>query len=108
MENSDHTFSNEMDPYFVLGLTYSATESEIQKAFHKKMQHADNQEIIIQAYSMIRNEAGRNSVRWNRFESYILNPFSDMEAETQIDIQALIKELAFLSQWELGEDECPN
>ncbi len=105
--NSNHHANDEIDPYVILDLPYAASESEIQTAFHRKMKTAKDQELLIKAYGMIRNRTGRERWRWSSINSYLLNPFEGHKKDN-IDIEALIKELAFLSEWEMGEDACPN
>jgi hypothetical protein len=92
------------DPYQVLEVPYSASEAEIQSAFHAKMKLAHDPQSIIMAYGMIRDQKGRDAFRWDDLR------FCFYAAETKrerpiVDIQTLIKELAFLSPWEIGEGD---
>jgi hypothetical protein len=104
---TEGSYPLEMDPYAVLEISSFASESEIQQSFHHKMKNAHNTEELIRAYGMIRDQAGRNRVRWDMLRSHLENPFKNQQ-ENDYDLPLLIKELAFLSVWEMGEDACKN
>jgi hypothetical protein len=101
---------NETDPYAILGIPYNADDGMIHEAFSAKISKVDPQSQdslpFIHAYGMIRNQVGRNHYRWNNIRSFITDPFS-LPEKRDVDLVALAKELAFLSSWELGEEECP-
>jgi hypothetical protein len=94
---------DDLDPYSLLDIPYNATDEEIQEAFRMKMATAQDTELLIRAYGMIRHQSGRNQIRWDKGWSFLTNPFQVHEKKS-IDIAALAKELAFLSSWELGDD----
>ena len=96
---------DDIDPYALLDVPYSATGEEIQNAFQAKMAITQDSAPLMQAYGMIRSQSGRNHVRWDKEWSFLVNPFPIQETRS-IDVVALAKELAFLSSWELGEDSC--
>lgn len=99
----------QIDPYVILGLSYTATEEEIQKAFQTQVEAVDKQskeaELLMEAYGMIRNQSGRNRFRWEDMRSFLADPFQE-EINQRIDPVSLARELAFLSSWELGDDSC--
>ncbi len=94
-----------LDPYAILGIPHNANEEMIRNAFHQQVkQHPNNQEIH-QAYEMIRSEKKRFLYRWTTLTSYLNPPpLKTNSNSVQLPIEALAKELAFLSTWELGED----
>jgi len=97
-----------IDPYQILNIPYSATNKEIQAAFHTMMEarRGEESELVIRAYGMIRNESGRNQMRFDDYRTLLHCP---LHAEKRaFDSEELIKELAFLSPWELGDDTCLN
>lgn len=95
-----------MDPYQILGLPYTASEEEIKQAFQKKMTETSEPEMIIAAYGKIRDPAGRKQFRWGSIWSYLRDPQQDIPPAKPKDVHMLIKELAFLTEWELGDDSC--
>jgi len=95
-----------IDPFQVLEVSYSATEKEIQQAFQAKMQNAQDKESLIKAYGMIRDQSGRNRMRWDTMKICLCDPLENKQGH--YDMLALIKELAFLSPWEMGDDACLN
>lgn len=93
------------DPYRILEIPYTASEEEIRKAFHKKMTEGGS-EVVITAYGKIRDSAGRRNFRWGNIWSIIRDPREDIPDAGPIDIHSIIKELAFQSEWELGDESC--
>lgn len=100
MENFDQEF--EVSPYVLIGVSQNANDEEIQARFHEKMRGSSNQEQLLKAYIQIRNQAGRNDFKWNTIGSFIADPFKE-ENCSNLDLEELIKEIAFLSDWEVGE-----
>ena len=101
-----------VDPYRVLQLPYSATHEDIRNAFLEAMKKAteNEKESLIKAYGMIRDETGTQRVRWGALWS-CLHEFDHEKAKPvrpSIDQEELIKELAFLSEWEMGDETCLN
>lgn len=106
MENEE--LSLDLNPFYVLGIPCDASDNEIQVQFHRKMQEGVNTEKIIHAYSQVRTQVGRNKIRWETINSHLLTPTEEFEIgkiKNDINIAELIKELAFLSPWELGEEK---
>ncbi len=97
----------EIDPYLILEIPCSALEDEIQAQFHRKLKSSDNPDELIKAYGMIRDQVGKNRMRWDTLTTCMEDP-SEKTKMTVIDLPALIKELAFLTPWELGDDTCLN
>lgn len=96
----------EMDPYRVLGISYDAGEEEIQQAFQAKMLECKgSQSSVIKAYGMLRTPADRRKFRWGSVWSCMHGV--DSEEKAHMDLEAIVKELAFLTAWELGEDLFP-
>lgn len=95
----------DVNPYQVLEIPYSATDDEIRQAFQCKMQDSQNSESIIEAYGLIRDSIGRQRFRWDKIET-CLNDLPSSKEISQEEILAFVKELAFLSPWEIGDDSC--
>lgn len=93
----------ELDPYAILQIPYSSDEATIQDALQEQMKSSKDPEALIEAYGMIRDAPSRERFRWNdlRFCEAKVN----VKKET-IDVESLIRELAFLSPWEMGDDSC--
>jgi hypothetical protein len=98
-------FPDALDPYALLNIPYSADGMAIQKAFQEKLDQGIDPDLLIRAYGMIRDPAGRNRFCWDSF-NYCFFDEDPSAAEESIDIPALIKELAFCSSWELGDETC--
>lgn len=95
----------EIDPYRVLGVSYDASEEEIQQAFQQKMLESKGSQDIIKAYGMLRSPADRRKFRWGSVWSCMHGLDSEEKAHT--DLEAIVKELAFLTAWELGQNLFP-
>jgi len=94
------------DPYQILEIPYTASEEQIRQAFHKKMVETNGSEIIIAAYGEIRDSAGRKRFRWGSLSSFLRDPQQEMKPSEKLDVDTLIKELAFQTEWELGDETC--
>lgn len=95
-----------LDPYFFFEIPLDASDEEIQLSFQRKMLTSANPEQVVHIYSKIRNQTARNEWKWNTIHSHLLNPMpKDSTPHVDIDLEALIKELAFLSPWEAGDLE---
>lgn len=95
-----------IDPYAVLKLSLDANDAQIKQAFHQAMQATHDPATITHAYHMIRTQEARAEYQWNNLCSYFCAPlFSDNQ---NFDLEALIREVAFQSEWELGDDRCPT
>lgn|SRR5277367_1412701 len=95
---------NWINPYQVLDIPYHATESEIHQAFLDKMKNGEDPNPYINAYGLIRDRVGRNQLKWDEIFTYAaVMPTLDGNG-IQSHLPGLVRELAFLSPWELGED----
>jgi hypothetical protein len=94
------------DPYRILEIPYTASEEQIKQAFQKKMGETGGSDVIIAAYGQIRDPAGRRRFRWGSIWSYLKDPQQEVPSVEPSNIQAIIRELAFLTEWELGDDAC--
>ena len=92
---------SQIDAYRILGIGVNASEVEIRKAYHEKVKALENDEIVIQAYELIRDEPARKRYVWNSIHSYLEKtpPYE----EGNFDFGAIASELAFLSDWECEE-----
>lgn len=94
------------DPYVVLGIAYDASDEQIKQAFHEAMHVSQDTSEITQAYYLIRTQEARAEYQWKYLNSLLCAPtFSN---KLDLDLEALIREVAFQSEWELGEDRCPT
>lgn len=94
-----------IDPYAQLQIPYHADEETIRRAFHQKIRENPDNTDLLMAYEMIRNEEKRKEYKWMNSSSYIMPPPIDESPEAdQFPIEALARELAFLSEWEAGRD----
>lgn len=93
----------QIDPYEILEISYDSSEKEIKEAFYKKLKEQNtNNDLIIQAYTLIKNEKARKEFQWNSIFSQFA-PYKNLDQKiNESDIENLIKEVAFLSDWELG------
>ncbi len=109
MTNSSDITDQPINPYSVLGVTPSAVDEQIKQAFHAKLLQMGSSPLLVTAYSMIRDGAARRRYLWGQIESLFADPVLDMPAASeapQVPVSELIRELAFLSEWELGDDTC--
>jgi preprotein translocase subunit Sec63 len=97
--------TNNIDPYSTLGLAPDASDEEIRVAFHALVKKFPQQKQLHDAYTAIRNQTARNLHKWNNLCSFIANPYRTNHATEELDLEALIKEFAFLSEWEAGDIE---
>lgn len=93
------------DPYKVLDIPYWATDTEIKLAFQKKLKETTDSKDVIEAYGKIRDPSGRSSVEWDSIR-YCSSMQEVQSAPPAIDMEGLIRELAFCTPWELGDDTC--
>lgn len=94
-----------IDAYAILRLPFSASEQDIQARFQEMMKTEPDSELLVQAYGMIRNRSGREAYRWSQINHCLLDPVAPSNA---FDLATVIRELAFLSPWEMGDDSCLN
>ncbi|MBM3198066.1 MAG: hypothetical protein FJZ58_02270 [Chlamydiae bacterium] len=88
----------QLDAYKLLDLQPGATGDEIRQAYHKKLQ--EQPELFSQAYKCICSEKEREHYFWNSVHSYF---FSIASEQNTSSLEEVIRELAFLSDWELGD-----
>lgn len=89
----------EIDPYQILQISRHSTNEEIKDAYHKKIASEENAELYATAYALIKNEDARKSFDWFSVFSYFEPPLAEKQ---NWDFEKLAKELAFLSDWEMG------
>lgn len=95
------TTMNNEDPYLYFNLPQNASDDDVQAAFHKKMKEGSSQDITMAAYIKIRNQAARTAYKWNNITSFVEDPYASKSENNNYDLEAIIKELAFLSDWEV-------
>lgn len=93
-----------IDPYVVLGIAYDSNDDQIRQAFHEAMHMKNGSSEVVNAYHLIRTQKDRLHYRWGQIQSFISMPVFPKEKE--MDVAELIREIAFQSEWELGDDQC--
>ena len=88
------------DPYALLDLRPDADDAAIRAAFHAKVRAGGADAAVNQAYASIRDAAARRRRRWC-VPSACLAALPDDQGPVQAT-EPLVRELAFLSDWELG------
>lgn len=99
--------SNHSDPYAVLGLLGDADDAAIRTAYHEMVRSGTATPAVNAAYAAIRDETGRQKNRWMTIPGLIA-PLKTESQGTSLDaaaMNALVRELAFVSDWELGEND---
>ena len=91
----------QIDAYRVLGLYPGGSDEEIRLAYHRKIKDGEEERTLAQAYELIRDAKARERYQWNSLYSY----FSLFACEEGVSssLEEVIKEVAFLSDWELGD-----
>ncbi len=89
------------DPYVILGIAPDADDTVIRAAFHARVRAGVADAAVNGAYAAIRDPAARARRRWIE-PTALIAPLPDDAAPT-LDLATLAGELAFLSDWELGE-----
>jgi len=90
----------QIDADRIVGVAFDATEEEIRAAYHQKVKAGDISEIVHKSYELIKDQDAREKYLWNSIHSYFEKPpglLSD-----SFDVEPVIAEIAFLSDWELG------
>ena len=91
----------QIDAYKILQISLDATEEEIRLAYHQKIQEGADLTLIGQAYSLIKDASARRKyLLFSMYSYFIIPPVVSFEKG---EVEAVIKEIAFLSDWELGE-----
>ena len=90
----------QIDAYKILEVPISANDEQIRFAYHQKVQSGNVTEIERSAYESIKDRNARESYLWNSVYSFLEKP-PEFAAELP-DIESVIQEVAFLSDWELG------
>jgi len=99
--------ANNTDPYTVLGLMGDADDAAIRTAYHEMVRLGTTTPAVNAAYASIRDEPGRQKVRWLTVPG-LLAPLQTESRSAVLDaaaLSALVRELAFVSDWELGESD---
>lgn len=89
------------DPYVLLGVPPEADDAAIRAAFHARVRAGSADATINAAYAAIRDTDARRRRRWCDPAACIA-PLPAASAPPVANPEALIRELAFLSDWELG------
>lgn len=90
------------DPYVVLGIPPDADDAAIRTAFHGKVRAGAADAAVNAAYGALRDANARQRRRWCDPLALIAAPPSAQAGPGCSE--ALVRELAFLSDWELGND----
>lgn len=88
----------QIDAYRILGLPLNAEEEVIRSTYHQKMMNGEDSLELRQAYELLRDKAARNAYLWHSVHSY----FEEPPISKAFDIDVVVAEIAFLSDWELG------
>jgi hypothetical protein len=92
------------DPYVILGLDPSADDAAIRAAFHALVRAGRADATVNGAYAAIRDGASRERRRWSEPTAMLAPlPSATAAATPAVAVEALAAELAFLSDWELGD-----
>lgn len=91
----------QLNAYELLGVATDAKEEEIRLAYHRKIKEGNESENLTQAYGLIKDAKARERYFWNSVYSYF-DPLKEPEKKN-LDLDAVISEVAFLSDWELEE-----
>ena len=93
------------DPYHVLGIPPEADDASIRAAFHAKVRAGAADAGVTAAYGAVRDAAARRRRRWCD-PTAMIAALPAAQDGIACD-EALVRELAFLSDWELGPDHGP-
>lgn len=89
------------DPYVLLDLPPDAEDAAIRAAFHAKVRAGGADAAVNAAYAAIRDAAARRRRRWCEPTAWLAAP---PRGDGQLTApEPLVRELAFLSDWELGD-----
>ena len=89
------------DPYVLLDLPPDADDAAIRAAFHAKVRAGGADAAVNAAYAAIRDAAARRRRRWCEPAACLASlPSGDGPLTPP---EPLVRELAFLSDWELGD-----
>lgn len=89
---------SQIDAYRILGLSRDAEEEVIRLTYHQKVVSGEDSELVRQAYDLLRDAPSRKAYLWNSVHSYFLPP----PVAKDFDVDSVIAEVAFLSDWEIG------
>lgn len=92
------------DPYALLGVPAEADDAAIRAAYHVLVRAGKADADVNSAYAAIRDAASRAERRWCEPSAY-LAALPEAGAAMTADWPALARELAFLSDWELGSPD---
>lgn len=91
----------QIDAYGVLGLSHEATEAEIRLAYHRKVKEEQHSDVLGRAYELIKDGKARARYSCNSVYSYF-SPLKESSRE-DLNLDEIISEVAFLSDWEIEE-----
>lgn len=96
------------DPYLRLGLAGDVDDDAVRAAYHLRVRAGTADAQVNAAYASIRTAADRDRLRFTALTSWIAQPPAPAAvADPQLapdQLEALIRECASLSDWELGHD----
>jgi hypothetical protein len=92
------------DPFALLGVAPDADDTAIRAAYHALVRAGRADPVVNTAYAAIRDASARAERRWREPMAY-LAALPVAAAGPPCDVSALASELAFLSDWELGEPD---
>lgn len=95
------TTSLAQDPYVVLGIPPEADDQAIRTAFHARVRAGTADAQVIAAYGAVRDAQARRRRRWCD-PTALIAPLPVPRSGIVVN-EALIAELAVLSDWELGD-----
>lgn len=93
------------DPYALLGVAPDANDEAIRAAYHARVRASGADPALNAAWLLVRDEGARQRHRWSDPLALVAPPPAAGQAGPPPDAGALVRELAFLSEWELGNDD---
>jgi hypothetical protein len=91
-----------IDPFTLLGVDPEADDDAIRAAFHARVRAGTADAAVNHAYAEIRDAGLRRRRRWTEPTAMLALP--PPASAPAIETAAVAAELAFLSDWELGDD----
>ena len=94
------------DPYAVLGVDPDASDVAVRAAYHARVRATGADAALNAAWLLVRDAGARERHRWSDPLAVVATPPPPAGAiNASLDVAALARELAFLSEWELGGDD---
>ncbi len=94
------------DPYLVLGLGLAADDDAVRAAYHAHVRAGTADARINAAYASLRGAAERERLRFTALTTFIAavpQPSAVAALLEPAQLVAVVQELAFISDWELGD-----